>query len=43
MCIREILAFMLARAGLKLEAVSASAIVDNFYPDFNHQPGDKGR
>ena len=42
MSVRGILAFILARAGLKLEIVSASEIIENFYPDFNINPGTTG-
>ncbi|MBI2860814.1 MAG: hypothetical protein HYX91_04825 [Chloroflexi bacterium] len=40
--VRDILAFVLARAGLKLETVSASATFTGFYPDFTISPGDGG-
>jgi hypothetical protein len=40
--VREILAFILARAGLKLEIVSASELTNNFCPDFIINPGTTG-
>ena len=40
--IRDILAFVLARAGLKLEAISQSDTITSFYPDFSINPGARG-
>jgi hypothetical protein len=40
--VREILAFILARAGLELEVTSTSGVIDNFYPDFSINPGTTG-
>ncbi len=42
MNIKEILAFILARAGLRLEVISESATANDFYPDFCINPGMKG-
>jgi hypothetical protein len=42
MSVKQILAFVLARVGLKLEAKSQSSGVTGFYPDFTIQPDDKG-
>ncbi|MDD4924158.1 MAG: hypothetical protein PHF74_04910 [Dehalococcoidales bacterium] len=42
MSVKDILAFILARAGLKLEVISASDAIGSFYPDFNINPGTKG-
>lgn len=42
MSVRDIIAFVLARVGLKLEVVSQSAVVTGFYPDFTINPGDSG-
>jgi hypothetical protein len=41
--VKDIIAFILARAGLKLEVKSQSAVVNGFYPDFTVHPGDDGR
>jgi len=40
--VKDILAFVLARAGLKLEVKSQSAVITGFYPDFTIGPGDAG-
>lgn len=40
--IKDILAFILARAGLRLEIVSSSDTILNSCPDFNINPGTKG-
>jgi hypothetical protein len=42
MPVKQMLAFVLARVGLKLEVKSQSALITGFYPDFTIQPGDKG-
>ncbi|MFH1015538.1 MAG: hypothetical protein V1771_00875, partial [Chloroflexota bacterium] len=42
MSVKDILAFILARVGLKLEVVSQSAVITGFYPDFTLSPGDRG-
>ena len=39
----EILAQVLARAGLRMDVVSCSAVVANFYPYFTIHPGDDGK
>ncbi len=38
-----IISFILARAGLKLEVKSQSAVITGFYPDFTVNPEDNGR
>jgi hypothetical protein len=40
--VKQILGFVLARVGLKLEVKSQSSVVSGFYPDFTIHPGDKG-
>ena len=40
--VKQILAFVLGRVGLKLETQSESAVVTGFYPDFTIHPDDKG-
>lgn len=42
-CVKDILAVVLARVGLKLVVISASAAATGFYPDFTVGPGDSGR
>jgi len=42
MAVKQILAFVLGRVGLKLETQSESAVVTGFYPDFTIHPDDKG-
>jgi len=42
MNVKEILAFVLARAGLRLEVISESEAINSFYPDFSINPGAKG-
>ena len=39
---RDILAFVLARVGLKLEVISQSAVITGFYPDFTIHPNNRG-
>ncbi len=41
--VKSIIAFILGRAGLKLEVKSQSAVITGFYPDFTVHPGDDGR
>lgn len=40
--VKDILAFVLSRVGLRLEVKSQSATVTGFYPDFTIKPGDRG-
>ncbi|MDO8717061.1 MAG: hypothetical protein Q7J73_09715 [Dehalococcoidales bacterium] len=42
MSVKDIIAFVLARVGIKLEVKSQSAVVIGFYPDFTLNPGDSG-
>jgi len=42
MNVKEILAFVLARAGLELEVKSESSVVTGYYPDFTIQPNNRG-
>ena len=42
MSVKQILAFVLARVGLKLEVKSQSSVVTGFYPDFTIHPDDRG-
>ena len=42
MSVKQILEFVLARVGLKLEAMSQSSVVTGFYPDFTVHPDDSG-
>ncbi|MDP2919376.1 MAG: hypothetical protein Q8O43_04060 [Dehalococcoidia bacterium] len=42
MSVKQMLEFVLARVGLKLEVKSESAVVTGFYPDFTIHPGDSG-
>jgi hypothetical protein len=42
MSVKQILSFVLARAGLKLEVKSESSASVNFYPDFTIHPDDRG-
>ena len=43
MSVKEIMAFVLARVGLKLEVKSQSAVITGFYPDFTVSPDNDGR
>ncbi len=43
MSVKEIIAFVLARVGLKLEVKSQSATITGFYPDFTIGPGNDGK
>ena len=40
--VKQILEFVLARVGLKLEVVSQSSLIAGFYPDFTINPGNGG-
>jgi len=40
--IRQILEFILARVGLKLEVKSQSSVITGYYPDFTINPGSRG-
>ncbi len=42
MSTKDILAFVLARAGLKLEVISQSSVITSFYPDFTISPNARG-
>ena len=42
MSVKQIMAFVLARVGLKLEVKSQSPVVTGFYPDFTIHPDDRG-
>ena len=42
MSVKDILAFVLARVGLKLEAKSQSSVITSFYPDFTISSSDHG-
>ncbi len=42
MSVKDILGFILARAGLKLEVKSQSSVVTGYYPDFTIHPGNRG-
>ncbi|MDO8569072.1 MAG: hypothetical protein Q7R57_10235 [Dehalococcoidales bacterium] len=42
MSVKEIIAFVLARVGLKLEVKSESSVITGFYPDFSINPADSG-
>ncbi|MFC1987510.1 hypothetical protein ACFLVH_03085 [Chloroflexota bacterium] len=42
MSVKDILAFVLARVGLKLEVKSQSSVITGYYPDFTIHPGNKG-
>ena len=41
-CVKDILAFVLARVGLKLEAKSQSSVITSYYPDFTVHPNNRG-
>jgi hypothetical protein len=43
MSVKEIIAFIIARVGLKLETKSQSATITGFYPDFTVNPDNDGR
>jgi len=42
MSVKDILAFVLARVGLKLEVKSQSSVITSFYPDFTFGPNARG-
>ncbi len=42
MSVKDILAFVLSRAGLKLEVISQSSVITSYYPDFTISPNAKG-
>jgi hypothetical protein len=42
MSVKDILAFVLARVGLKLEVKSQSSVITGFYPDFTISSGNQG-
>jgi hypothetical protein len=43
MCVKDIIAVILAKVGLKLEVKSQSSTITGFYPDFTLNPDDNGR
>ncbi len=43
MTVEDILAFVVARIGLKLEVKSQSSVITSFYPDFTISPDDSGK
>jgi len=43
MSVKEIIAFVLARVGLKLEVKSQSSVITGFYPDFTVSPDNDGK
>ena len=42
MCVKDILAFVLGRVGLKLEVKSQSSVITSYYPDFTIHPNNRG-
>jgi len=42
MCVKDILAFILARVGLKLEVKSQSLVITSYYPDFAIHSNNRG-
>jgi len=42
MCVKDLLAFVLARVGLKLEVKSQSSVITGYYPDFTIHPNNRG-
>jgi|WetSurMetagenome_2_1015567.scaffolds.fasta_scaffold02020_13 hypothetical protein len=42
MSVKQIIQFILGRAGLKVETKSQSSVITGFYPDFTIQPGNSG-
>ncbi|MFH1382601.1 MAG: hypothetical protein ABIH70_06865 [Chloroflexota bacterium] len=42
MAVEDLLAFVLARVGLKLESQSQSALITSYHPDFTISPGNSG-
>ncbi len=43
MSVKDILAFVLARVGLKLEVKSQSSVITSYYPDFTINPRNQGK
>ena len=41
-CVKDLLAFVLARVGLKLEVKSQSSVITGYYPDFTIHPNNRG-
>jgi len=42
MCVKDILAFVLGRVGLRLEVKSQSSVITSYYPDFTIHPNNRG-
>ncbi len=42
MCVKDLLAFVLARVGIKLEVKSQSSTITGYYPDFTIHPDNRG-
>jgi len=42
MSIKDVIAFVLARVGLKLEVKSQSSVITSYYPDFTIHPNNRG-
>ena len=42
MSVKDILGFVLARVGLRLEVKSQSSVINGYYPDFTIHPGNRG-
>jgi hypothetical protein len=42
MNVKQMLEFVLARTGLKLEVISQSSVITSYYPDFIIHPGNRG-
>jgi hypothetical protein len=42
MSVKEILGFVLARVGLRIEVKSQSSVITGYYPDFTIHPGNRG-
>jgi len=42
MSVKQILEFVLARVGLKLEVISQSSVITSYYPDFTINPNNRG-
>jgi hypothetical protein len=42
MCVKDLLAFVLARVGIKLEVKSQSSVITSYYPDFTIHPNNRG-
>lgn len=41
-CVKDLIALVLARAGIRLQIISQSATAGGFYPDFTIHPGGRG-